>query len=209
RDLKPANIMVGSFGEVQVMDWGLAKVSVGIAPGDPDPSTGGRIQTIRSDDPGADTQAESAMGTYAYMPPEQARGELERVGPRSDVFGLGATLCTILTCRPPYVDTEPEILRDRARRGEVGGAFERLDACGADPELIALAKACLSADPTDRPRDAGAVAEAMERYHQGVEARLRAAELARVSAETRAAEARKRRWWQAGLAAAILTLAGL
>jgi serine/threonine-protein kinase len=209
RDLKPANIMVGSFGEVQVMDWGLAKVTAGIDPGEPDSAAGGMVRTLRSHDPGAVTQAESVLGTYAYMPPEQARGELERVGPRADVFGLGATLCTILTGGPPYVETDPEVLRDRARRGDVGGAFRRLDASGADPELIALAKECLSADPADRPRDAGAVAQAMERYHQGVEARLKAAELARVSAETRAAEARKRRRWQAGLAGAILALAGL
>ena len=106
RDLKPSNVMVGTFGEVQVMDWGLAKVLAqgGIA----DEAAGGRtavITTVRSGPAGSgdESQAGSVLGTPAYMAPEQARGEVERIDERADVFGLGAILCEILTGRPPYV----------------------------------------------------------------------------------------------------------
>ena len=113
RDLKPANIMVGSFGEVQVMDWGLAKVlpkeGQPVKQSAPDPLKGQSvIQTIRSaaykneqDEStpaglfagasvGSATQMGSAMGTPAYMPPEQALGEVDQMDRRADVFGLGA-----------------------------------------------------------------------------------------------------------------------
>ena len=117
RDLKPANIMVGAFGEVQVMDWGLAKVLPPAAL----PTRRSRdrqqgqsiIQTLRSSgdsdatlgDVGSQTQMGSVMGTPAYMPPEQALGEIDHLDERADVFGLGAILCEILTGQPPYVGT--------------------------------------------------------------------------------------------------------
>ncbi len=104
RDLKPANIMVGAFGEVQVMDWGLAKVlgtparpeSAAVADSG---ATATEIRTPRDSDRD-DTQAGSVLGTPAYMPPEQAAGDLESVDTRSDVFGLGAILCVLLTGHP-------------------------------------------------------------------------------------------------------------
>ena len=118
RDLKPANIMVGAFGEVQVMDWGLAKVlPVGGVADEQHAHTKHKetsiIQTLRngvgSDSPavagtvGSQTQMGSVMGTPAYMPPEQALGEIDNLDERADVFGLGAILCEILTGKPPYV----------------------------------------------------------------------------------------------------------
>jgi serine/threonine protein kinase len=88
RDLKPANVMVGNFGDVQVMDWGLAKV-LGTPPtlgDDPEATTGATlVDTLRN----ADTQAGSVLGTPAFMPPEQALGAITRIDARSDVFGLG------------------------------------------------------------------------------------------------------------------------
>jgi eukaryotic-like serine/threonine-protein kinase len=106
RDLKPANVMVGAFGEVQVMDWGLAKVLAGGVPERPesDPEATAAASVVRSERD-ADTpftQYGSMVGTPAYMAPEQAAGELDKVGPRADVFGLGAILCTLLTGKPPY-----------------------------------------------------------------------------------------------------------
>jgi len=96
RDLKPANIIVGKYGETLVVDWGLAK-----AVGRADPSTG--EQTIAPSSSGSsETLPGSALGTPAYMSPEQARGELNRLGPRSDVYSLGATLYCLLTGKPPF-----------------------------------------------------------------------------------------------------------
>ncbi len=96
RDIKPANIIVGTHGETLVVDWGLAK-SVGRA----DPSTG--EQPIGPSSSGSsETLPGSALGTPAYMSPEQARGDLDRLGPRSDVYSLGATLYCLLTGKPPF-----------------------------------------------------------------------------------------------------------
>ncbi|MGL4421674.1 MAG: serine/threonine-protein kinase, partial [Gemmataceae bacterium] len=117
RDLKPANIMVGAFGEVQVMDWGLAKVLEDQArsPGDSTAST--LVLANRSD---ADhTQPGSIMGTPAYMPPEQAIGAIDQVDQRSDVFGLGGILCALLTGKPPYVGDNAESTRQLAARAKL------------------------------------------------------------------------------------------
>src|SRR5690348_10728625 len=100
RDLKPANVMVGAFGEVQVMDWGLAKVlgEAMTATAEALAAEETRAWTPVSPTPeyGAHTQAGSLVGTPAFVAPEQAVGELERVNERSDVFGLGALLAVIL-----------------------------------------------------------------------------------------------------------------
>lgn len=216
RDLKPANIMVGQFGEVQVMDWGLAKVLH--APplsGQPKvqiPPQQSIIETGRSSDPGTETQAGSVLGTPAYMSPEQAGGEVERVDERADVFGLGAVLCAMLTGDAPYRDDTAEAARLRAVRGQIEEAYSRLDACGADPELISLCKRCLAPDRNDRPRNAGEVAAGVSAHLAAVEDRLRSAERERAAAEVKAEEQRKRRRWQAVVAVAgvlILSLLGV
>src|SRR5262249_30889178 len=99
RDLKPSNVMVGAFGEVYVMDWGLAKVLAdGYAAerGEAVQASTERSEvTHGTDDPAMATRPGSVKGTPAYMAPEQAQGEV--VDKRSDVFGLGTILCEILT----------------------------------------------------------------------------------------------------------------
>ena len=121
------------------------------------------------------------------------------------MFGLGAILCEILT-GPAAVPRPGDggSCCAQAARADLADAFARLDACGADAELVRLAKACLAAEPADRPRDAGAVAAAMTAYLAGVQERLRKAELARAAAQARAAEERKRRRLTAALAATLL-----
>ncbi len=235
RDLKPANIMVGAFGEVQVMDWGLAKVLAEGGVADEDRAArrrqeeGTQIRTARSSGSagsvGTETEMGSLLGTPAYMPPEQALGDIPNLDRRADVFGLGAILCQILTGRPPYVGRSGEEVRRKAANGDLADALARLGACGADEELIALTKGCLSPEAVDRPRDAQEVADGLSAYLNGVQERLqtaqreRAVALARAEeevktrqlAEEKAAEQRKRRRSQAQLAAslAVLLLGGV
>jgi serine/threonine-protein kinase len=208
RDLKPQNVMVGAFGEVQVMDWGLAKV-LGSPGGEQPPDEGpvvSVVQTDRSGSSASESRPGSVMGTPAYMAPEQALGQVERLDRRCDVFGLGAILCEILTGRPPYVAPDGGTALRKAARADLVDAFARLDGCGADAELVALARRCLAAEPEGRPADAAAVADAVATYLAGVEERLRRAELERAQAQVKAAEERKRRKLVAVLAAALLLL---
>ncbi|HJZ55205.1 MAG TPA: tetratricopeptide repeat protein, partial [Gemmataceae bacterium] len=214
RDLKPGNIMVGKYGEVQVMDWGLAKVLAGSGreplerrPAESEaPAT--EIRSLR--EPDSATVAGSVLGTPSFMPPEQAGGEIEKVDERSDVFGLGAVLCQILTGEPPYVGKDPDALRLMAIRGKVEDAYARLDACGADAELVALCKRCLSAEPGERPRNAGEVAQAVANMRVAAEERARRAERETAVAEARSEEQRRRRRWQLAAAgvAGLLLLGG-
>jgi tetratricopeptide (TPR) repeat protein len=132
------------------------------------------------------------------------------------VFGLGAILCAILTGQPPYVGQDAESTRQLAAFGKLEGAHARLTACGADPELVALCKRCLSPDPIDRPPNAGEVAKAVAGLRAAAEERARRAELDRVradgdraKAQAEAREQRKRRKVQLALAAAVgVLLAG-
>jgi tetratricopeptide (TPR) repeat protein/serine/threonine protein kinase len=205
RDLKPGNVMVGAFGEVQVMDWGLAKdidqasrerrrpeeeeTPPGTAAGtDPNQTTDHRGPGESTDD---QTKAGLVMGTPAYMAPEQARGE--PTDARADVFALGAVLCAILTGRPPYSGKSPPDVIRRAGAADLGEAHARLDGCGADAELVALCRGCLSPSPADRPNDGQAVADALTAYLDGVQERLQSAQRERAVAVTREAEQRKRR----------------
>jgi tetratricopeptide (TPR) repeat protein len=207
RDLKPQNVMVGSFGEVQVMDWGLAKVLAGRGADDPggDPeATSARTEIRSARDDDQFTQAGALLGTPGFMPPEQAIGAVDQIDPRSDVFGLGAILCACLSGRPPYVGETAEATRQLAARGKLDDAFSRLDACGAEPELVALCKRCLGVERADRPRDAGELAYAVAALRQAADDRARRAEADRMKAEVRAAEHRKRRRMWIGLAATLL-----
>jgi serine/threonine-protein kinase len=215
RDLKPANVMVGAFGEVQVMDWGLAKVLAEGGVADEEgavsrerqrPEDATAIRTVRSGSAGSgtDTEAGSLLGTLAYMPPEQANGDVALLDRRADVFGLGAILCEVLTGQPPYVGRSPEEVRRKAANGDLANAHARLDACGADAELVSLTRACLSPEAIDRLRDAQAVAEALTGYLDSVQARLHQAELAGAEARARAVEEGKRQRLTVALAATVL-----
>jgi tetratricopeptide (TPR) repeat protein len=215
RDLKPANIMVGAFGEVQVMDWGLAKVLRGGSVCDADrageSTLGGVYTTKAAESTTAEFSPTGVVGTPAYMAPEQARGAGDEVDERADVFGLGGILCAILTGRPPYTGRGRDDVLRKAVSADLADAFARLTASGADDELVQLAKACLAAEKDDRPANAGVVAERMTVYLAGVQQRLRAAELERAAAQARAEEAAKKaaaerqaRQILLGLSAAVL-----
>lgn len=203
RDLKPANVMVGAFGEVQVMDWGLAKVLDKKNPVE-EAWPESVLESPRAGNVDQATRIGSVMGTPAYMAPEQAQGLVHLVDARSDVFGLGAMLCQILSGSPPYAGPSDALLD--ARKGSLDDAFERLNQCGAELELVNLAKLCLSLEPQDRPRDAGELAESVARYQASVQQRLRGAELDRAAALVKAGEEGKRRKLTVALAVALLGL---
>src|SRR5262249_37477648 len=148
RDLKPANVMVGAFGEVQVMDWGFAKTLAKNKD-----SNQGTSDTIVIGRNGV-SQSGTLMGTPAYMPPEQAHGAATLIDCRADVFALGAILCEILTGQPPYVGAEIAEICRKAVDGNLAEAHSRLDASGADEAVREIAKRCLTADRAARPADA-------------------------------------------------------
>ena len=199
RDLKPSNVMVGSFGEVQVMDWGLAKVlprggAVDDATAGQSKDQGTVIATARTGSDSDISQAGSVMGTPSYMAPEQARGEGEQVDERADVFALGSIFCEILTGEPAFTGRSSGEIQRKAARGELVDAFTRLDQNPHrhDAELISLARSCLACERDDRPRNAGEVSDRARAYQAGVQERLRQAEIGRAQEAARAEEATKR-----------------
>jgi len=158
RDIKPGNVIVGKHGETLVVDWGLAKPL-----GESDASADGGERTLMpsSASGSVETLPGSALGTPAYMSPEQASGDLDRLGPRSDVYSLGATLYCLLTGKPPFEGDVGEVLRKVGR-----GEFPRprgLDP-GIDPALEAVCLAATATRPEDRYRSCRALADDVERW---------------------------------------------
>ncbi len=208
RDLKPENVMLGPYGEVLVMDWGMAKV---LGRQVPEPATrpltpgSTHVRTLRSGTPEHDSLPGSVLGTPGYLAPEQARGDTSLLDQRTDVFSLGGILCEVLTGTPPHTGTTAERIRCAAR-GDVSDARRRLAACAADPALVGLAEECLSAAPEARPPDAGVVAGRLREHRLAIEARVRSALAAEAEARgSAAAEARRRRTARR-LSAAIVVL---
>jgi serine/threonine-protein kinase len=211
RDLKPGNVMIGGFGEVQVVDWGFAKVlgQGGIA----DERLRKRadrnsemIVTARSKSGTDASLVGSVMGTPAYMPPEQAMGRVDDLDERSDIFSLGAILCEILTGQPPYQGSTATILT-KAATAQLDDAWRALDGCDGPPEIVALCRRCLSPIPRDRPARASELAETVAAWLTEVEGNAHKAELARVAAEAEAeASRRSRQNTRRFAAAAVLVL---
>jgi eukaryotic-like serine/threonine-protein kinase len=207
RDLKPSNIMVGAFGEVQVVDWGLSKVLKQGAEGgalthEGTPCDEPQVTTIRTTGGGAGSQGGAIIGTPSYMSPEQARGEIEELDEHTDVFALGAILFEILTGQPPYLGSRPRILEDAAV-GRLNDALTRLDSCGAEDELIRLARRCLDPSRAVRPRHAGVVASEVAAFLRSVAERARAAAIAVAEARATAAAERNARRRTTLLASAL------
>jgi eukaryotic-like serine/threonine-protein kinase len=160
RDLKPANVMLGDFGEVYVLDWGVAKI-VGERE---------RPGTERIVDPGEMTVAGAIVGTPDYMAPEQQRGDHDAIDARTDVFALGALLFEIVT-----------LDRFAAKRP----AYD----ANLSPELLAIATKASSPDPNDRYPSARALYEAVDQFLAGEQDIERRKELARAHARLAASTA--------------------
>jgi tetratricopeptide (TPR) repeat protein len=143
RDLKPENVMVGRFGEVLVMDWGLAKVL-----GRDDPAREVWVQTARSEQPAGRTMEGEVFGTPSYMAPEQAQGKVDAVDEASDVFALGGILYKILTHEAPYSGKNVTEVLMRAEVGTVLPPRKRTPSQGIPPVLESI---CLKAMATKKP----------------------------------------------------------
>ena len=155
RDIKPANIIMGKHGETLVVDWGLAK-SIGRA----DSSAGEQTLAPSSGD-SSETLPGSAVGTPAYMSPEQAEGQLDRLGPRSDVYSLGATLYCLLTGQPPFAGDVVDVIR-AVQRGEFRPP-RQLDPSN-DPALEAICLKAMAHRPEDRYPSCRALIDDLDRF---------------------------------------------
>jgi tetratricopeptide (TPR) repeat protein len=163
RDIKPANVMLGPYGETLVVDWGLAK-RYDLA--DPEETADtGHEPVVLTAEPAGQTVHGKAKGSPAYMAPEQARGEWDRVGPRSDVYSLGATLYVLLTGLKPYAGKSSDevitavkaglLQRPRAHRSDVPRALE------------AVCLKAMAAGPEDRYATAKDLADDVDRWLAG------------------------------------------
>lgn len=170
RDLKPANIMVGSLGEVYVMDWGLAKMAgredvrnIRLALED----SGEELDTVssaRTDEEGSVMTMDGAvLGTPAYMPPEQARGDIAAVDFSSDLYAIGAMLYELLAGHPPYLSHGTKWRAKELVRAIREGAPDRLSA-EAPAALVAISEKAMSRRREDRYPTALAFAEDLQAF---------------------------------------------
>ena len=156
RDLKPSNVMLGDFGEVYVLDWGLAKLKE-VSDQDTD---------LAVRDPSSDeihTAAGRVLGTFGYMPPEQALGKIAELDGRSDVYALGAVLFELLTLLPLH----PKTSWNAMLHSTLKGASARAPGLDVPPELEAICLKATRIEPKDRYQTARELHDAVERYLNG------------------------------------------
>jgi serine/threonine-protein kinase len=159
RDLKPANIMLGPYGETLVVDWGLAKST-----DQADARPAGDEDLLRPSLSGGSmpTQVGQAVGTPPFMSPEQAAGRLDRVGPASDVYSLGATLYALLTGRAPLAGSDVGAVLQKVQKGDFRRPRQVNPRVPAALEAVCLRAMALR--PEARYASAGALAEDIARW---------------------------------------------
>jgi eukaryotic-like serine/threonine-protein kinase len=157
RDLKPSNIMLGDFGEVYLLDWGLAKLMDAEDPDD----------AIAPASTQRDTQVGEVMGSPGYMSPEQLRGEIDQLDARTDVYTLGVLLFELTTLEPLHPRKGLDTIYNSTLGKLDNHLSERARARGVPPELIAVSMRATALDPRDRYPSARDVYEAIERFLDG------------------------------------------
>ncbi len=179
RDLKPANILIGDFGEVQIMDWGVAAVRHSALPDDPLLGPLPVAAPPADGAPGLPVPPEriSLIGTPQYMSPAQARGE-PGDDPTTDLYALGVILYELLTLKLPYESTQLDGLLDDICQGRIIPVERRNPARSVPPELAAIVARALAHDPAEAWPSARALFEAVEAFVQGTRELARLRELA-------------------------------
>lgn len=192
-DLKPANIMIGKYGETFVLDWGLAasfeRSSTFVVPGE---------ATVRPRSGPSGSHSGRRGGTYGYISPEQLAAD-GPIGPASDVYSLGATLYEILTGQPPFQGSDPDV-REKIRLGRFAPPREREPALC--PRLDAICRKALALDPLDRYATAKLLADDLMRWMRDEAIAARPD----TSLERLARAARRHRVLTAALLASLVTI---
>lgn len=152
RDVKPDNVVVGTHGEAFLLDWGIARVR----------GLGDFVGPEGSDAVVGHTMHGSVLGTPAYMAPEQAKGDIERIDERTDVFALGAMLFHVLTGKAPFTGASVAEVLSAARESKSQSLDEL--APTAPAELRAIARKAMSVDPAQRHKTAGEFAQELEDF---------------------------------------------
>jgi tRNA A-37 threonylcarbamoyl transferase component Bud32 len=171
RDLKPSNIMLGDFGEVYVLDWGIARI-------DGDAEVAGTAAVALSEEVMA-TEAGAIIGTPGYMAPEQVRGELDAIGPRVDIYALGAILFELLAFEPLHARSSATAVFASTLTGADGSPARRAPQRDVPPELDAVCVRATSLDRDERFATVRELSDAVERFLDGdrdLELRRRLAE---------------------------------
>ena len=183
RDLKPSNLMVGEHGEVMVLDWGIAKQLRQLRSSDAKGSLPHDVQSSNwsMHQP---TQMGAVAGTPAYMAPEQARGEIDKLDARTDVYALGAVLYHILSGRPPYTEHPGSSILTQVLAGPPSPLSsphsERRSEGPHSPlpeVLVELCNRAMAREPAHRPQSADELAQGLNAWLDGVQRRARAHEL--------------------------------
>ncbi|MEO1365852.1 MAG: serine/threonine-protein kinase [Acidobacteriota bacterium] len=169
RDIKPANVMVGEFGQVYLMDWGIARLA-DAAPEAAEPAAGSdrrrvvvdRKDTMELDAPGA------IVGTPRYMSPEQVQGDHDRTDHRVDIFALGGILYYLLAGHAPYTEENYFSLLVQVQNCEIPPPSKSSNADRIPAELERIAIRAMAPEPQDRYPSVGALKRDVERFLRGV-----------------------------------------
>jgi serine/threonine protein kinase/formylglycine-generating enzyme required for sulfatase activity len=159
RDLKPSNIMIGQHGEAYVVDWGIARMV-------------GEAELHGAAAAASGTEAGRVLGTPSYMAPEQAAGQIDLIGPATDVYALGAILYRLLTGSEAFSGSRSEILRGIQR-----GPLRPVLASPEEEDLWKIIQEAMAADIPARPPDGVALARRLTGWLEGEQRRARASAL--------------------------------